>query len=48
MYAGYIIKVEWGIGGLKYKWNQLMKKLILKKANTFIFFMQQLFKLTIS
>ena len=26
MHAGYRIKVEWGIGGLKQKWRRLMKR----------------------
>jgi hypothetical protein len=25
MHVGYRVKVEWGIGGLKWKWRQLMK-----------------------
>ena len=26
MHAGYRIQVEWGIGGLKQKWQRLMKR----------------------
>jgi hypothetical protein len=26
MHVGYNLKMEWGIGGLKHKWKQLMRK----------------------